>query len=140
MTENAVAKDIVDVAYRIHTVLGPGLFESVYEAVLASELEKRGLQLARQQPIPVVYEGTRFELGFRADLVVEDKVIVEIKSIADLAALHKKQLRQRLGISACSRSSTSMSRLTGQPAGAKYVSYRGKLCLACRWAGQRNGS
>jgi GxxExxY protein len=92
MTENAVAKEIVDVAYRIHTVLGPGLFESVYEAVLASELEKRGLQLARQQPIPVVYEGTRFELGFRADLVVEDKVIVEIKSIAEIAALHKKQL------------------------------------------------
>ena len=92
MTENAVAKEIVDVAYRIHTVLGPGLFESVYEAVLASELEKRGLQLARQQPIPVVYEGTRFEMGFRADLVVEDKVIVEIKFIAEIAALHKKQL------------------------------------------------
>ena len=92
MTENAVAKQIVDVAYRMHTVLGPGLFESVYEAVLASELQKRGLCLARQQPIPVVYEGTRFEMGFRADLVVEDKVIVEIKSIAEIAALHKKQL------------------------------------------------
>jgi GxxExxY protein len=71
MTENSVAKEMVDVAYRIHTVLGPGLFESVYEAVLASELQKRGLHLARQQPIPVVYEGTRFELGFRADLVVD---------------------------------------------------------------------
>jgi GxxExxY protein len=92
MTENSVAKEIVDVAYRIHTGLGPGLFESVYEAVLASELEKRGLHLARQQPIPVIYEGTRFEMGFRADLVVEDKVIVEIKSIAEIAALHKKQL------------------------------------------------
>ena len=92
MTENALAKDVVDVAYRIHTVLGPGLLESVYEAVLASELQKRGLHLARQQPIPVVYEGTRFELGFRADLVVEDKVIVEIKSISEIAALHKKQL------------------------------------------------
>jgi GxxExxY protein len=77
MTENAVAKEIVDVAYRIHSVLGPGLFESVYEAVLASELQKRGLHLARQQPIPVVYEGTRFEMGFRADLVVEDKVIAK---------------------------------------------------------------
>ena len=92
MTENSVAKEMVDVAYRIHTVLGPGLFESVDEAVLASELQKRGLHLARQQPIPVVYEGTRFELGFRADLVVEDKVIVEIRSIAEIAALHKKQL------------------------------------------------
>ena len=92
MTENAVAKEIVDVAYRMHTALGPGLLESVYEAVLASELQKRGLRFVRQQPIPIVYEGTRFEMGFRADLVVEDKVIVEIKSIAEIAALHKKQL------------------------------------------------
>lgn len=92
MTENSVAKEIVDVAYRMHTVLGPGLFESVYEAVLASELEKRGLRLTRQQPIALVYDGTRFEMGFRADLVVEDKVIVEIKSIAEIAALHRKQL------------------------------------------------
>ncbi len=92
MTENAVARDIVDVAYRVHTILGPGLFESVYEAVLARELEKRSLQVARQQPVPVVYDGTRFEMGFRADLVVEDKVIVEIKSIAEITALHKKQL------------------------------------------------
>jgi GxxExxY protein len=92
MTEDAVAKEIVDVAYRMHTVLGPGLFESVYEAVLASELQKRGLRLKRQQSIPIVYEGTRFDMGFRADMVVEDKVIVEIKSIAEIAALHKKQL------------------------------------------------
>ena len=89
MTENSVAKEIVDVAYRMHTVLGPGLFESVYEAVLASELEKRGLRLTRQQPIPLAYDGTRFEMGFRADLVVEDKVIVEVKSIAEIAALHR---------------------------------------------------
>jgi GxxExxY protein len=70
----------------MHTALGPGLFESVYEAVLAFELEKRGLLLTRQQPIPLVYDGTR------ADLVVEDKAIVEIKSIAEIAALHRKQL------------------------------------------------
>jgi GxxExxY protein len=92
MTENAVAQEIVDVAFRVHTVLGPGLFESIYEAVVASELEKRGLQIVRQQPIPVVYEGTRFEMGFRADLMVEDKVIVEIKSLAEIAPVHKKQL------------------------------------------------
>jgi len=73
MTENAVAKEIVDVAYRMHSALGPGLLESVYEAVLASELQKRGLRLARQQPIPIVYEGTRFEMGFRADLVSRTK-------------------------------------------------------------------
>jgi len=92
MTENAIAKEIVDVAYRIHTVLGPGLFESVYEAVLTSELEKRGLRVATQQMMPVVYEGTRFEMGFRADVVVEDTVIVEVKSIAEIAPVHRTQL------------------------------------------------
>jgi GxxExxY protein len=92
MSENAVAKEIVDVAYRAHTILGPGLLESVYEAVMASELQKRGLGVARQQMIPVVYEGARIEMGFRADLVVQDSVIVEIKSIAEIAALHRKQL------------------------------------------------
>ena len=89
MTEDHVAKQAVDAAYRMHTILGPGLLESVYEAVLAGELQKRGLHLVRQHPIPVVYEGTRFEIGFRADLIVEDKVIVEIKSIAEIAILHK---------------------------------------------------
>jgi GxxExxY protein len=91
-TEDSVAKEIVDAAYHMHTILGPGLFESVYETVLASEIQKRGLSVARQHPIPVVYKGARFEIGFRADLVVEDKVIVEIKSISDVVALHRKQL------------------------------------------------
>ncbi len=92
MTENLLAKEIVDAAYRIHVGLGPGLFESVYEEVLATDLQKRGLCFARQQPIPFVYDGTRFEMGFRADLVVEDKVIVEIKSVVAIAPLHTKQL------------------------------------------------
>jgi GxxExxY protein len=92
LTENAVAKQIVDVAYRVHSGLGPGLLESVYEAMLASELQKRGLSVAQQQVIPVVYEGTRYEMGFRADLIVENSVIVEIKSIAEILAVHKKQL------------------------------------------------
>ena len=82
----------MDAAYRIHCALGPGLLESVYETVLAGELRKRGLRAATQQPIPVVHEGTRLETGFRADLVVEDKVIVEIKSVSEIAAVHKKQL------------------------------------------------
>ena len=68
------------------------MLESVYEAVLASELQKRGLSVAQQSVIPVVYEGTRFEMGFRADLVVQNSVIVEIKSIVEITALHKKQL------------------------------------------------
>jgi GxxExxY protein len=91
-SEDAVAKQIVDVAYRAHRTLGPGLLESVYEAILASELQKRGLSVQRQQVIPVVYEGTRFAMGFRADLVVQDMVIVEVKSIAEITPLHKKQL------------------------------------------------
>ena len=99
LTENEIAREVVDVAYRVHVGLGPGLFESVYEAVLASELEKRGLHVCCQQPIPVVFEGTRFEMGFRADLIVEDRVIVEIKSIVDLGPVHKKQLLTYLRLS-----------------------------------------
>ncbi len=92
MTENAIAKEIVDAAFRIHTTLGPGLLESVYQTVLAYELGRRGLRAVSQQPIPVVYENVRIDTGFRADLVVEDKVIVEIKSVELLAPVHRKQL------------------------------------------------
>jgi GxxExxY protein len=92
MSENVVAKQIVDAAYRVHTTPGPGLLESVYQAALAYELEKRGLRVARQQAIPVVYEAVRIDSGFHADLVVEDKVIVEIKAVETIASVHKKQL------------------------------------------------
>jgi GxxExxY protein len=92
VTQDEVASQIVDVSYRAHTALGPGLLESVYQAVLANELRKRGLNVAQQQPIPIVYEDIRLEIGFRADLIVEGSVIVEIKSIAAIAAVHKKQL------------------------------------------------
>jgi GxxExxY protein len=92
LNENAIAKEIVDAAFRIHTKLGPGLLESVYDTVLAYELGRRGLRTVRQQSIPVVYEEVRIDTGFRADLVVEDKVIVEIKSIESLGPVHKKQL------------------------------------------------
>ncbi|HLP89504.1 MAG TPA: GxxExxY protein [Nostocaceae cyanobacterium] len=92
MGEDEISKEIVDAAYKIHTTLGPGLFESVYETVLAYELEKRGLSIVRQQAIPVVYEGIHFEEGFRADLIVENKVIVEIKSLEATHPVHKKQL------------------------------------------------
>jgi len=92
MTESAIAKEIVDAAFRIHTTLGPGLLESVYDTILAYELGRKGLRTVRQQPIPVVYEEVRIDTGFCADLVVGDKVIVEIKSIAVLAPVHKKQL------------------------------------------------
>jgi GxxExxY protein len=92
MDENAIAKEIVDAAFRIHTGLGPGLLESVYHAVLAHELGRRSLRIVQQQPIPVVYENIRIDTGFRADLVVEAKVIVEIKSVDLVAPVHKKQL------------------------------------------------
>ncbi len=92
MTGNAIAKEIVDSAFHIHVRLGPGLLESVYHAVLTYELGRRGLRMVCQAPIPVVYESVRIETGFRADLIVEDKVIVEIKSVEMLAPVHKKQL------------------------------------------------
>jgi GxxExxY protein len=92
MNENEIAQQIVDAALRVHIALGPGLLESVYQATLAYELEKRGLRVTRQQAIPVVYEAIRIDTGFHADLVVEDKVIVEIKSVETVAPVHKKQL------------------------------------------------
>jgi GxxExxY protein len=92
MTENEVAKVIVDCAYKVHTTLGPGLLESVYEAALAYELGTRGFQVERQKPLPVVYENVRLEEGFRADLVVSNLVIVELKSVEEVAPVHKKQL------------------------------------------------
>ncbi len=91
-SENEIATEIVDAAYRIHVKLGPGLLESVYEAILEHELNKRGLKVVRQKPLPVVYESMRFDEGYRADLIVEDKVIVELKSVEEVAAVHKKQL------------------------------------------------
>jgi GxxExxY protein len=92
MTENEIATIIVDAAYQIHTRLGPGLLESVYETTLAYELANRGLQMRRQQAMPVVYENVRMDIGFRADLIVADKVIVEIKSIDAISPVHRKQL------------------------------------------------
>lgn len=92
MTENEIARQIVDAAFKVHIRLGPGLLESVYEAVLAYELEKRGLNVQRQEPIRVVYEKVELEVGFRADLIVNQKVIVELKSVEQVAPVHKKQL------------------------------------------------
>ena len=92
MNENDIAKIIVDACYRVHTGLGPGLLESVYEAVLARELERRGLRVRRQVPVPIVWEDLEFDEGFRADLMVEDRIIVELKSVERTAPVHGKQL------------------------------------------------
>lgn len=87
-TENEIAKEIVDAAFKIHQRLGPGLLESVYEAILAYELRKRGLQVFRQVAVPVVWDDLRFEEGFRSDLYVENKVIVELKSQEQVIPVH----------------------------------------------------
>ena len=92
MRENEIATQVVDAAYRVHRALGPGLLESAYAAALAHELTKRGLQFEREQPVPIVYDGVVIDAGFRADLVVEEKVIVELKSVERLAPVHGKQL------------------------------------------------
>jgi GxxExxY protein len=96
MSENELSKIIVDAAFKIHTTLGPGLLESVYEAVLAYELEQRGCKVIKQQAIPVIYENVQLDIGFRADLIVNRKVIVEVKSIEAIAPVHAKQLRTYL--------------------------------------------
>lgn len=99
MTENEVAKIIVDVAFKIHTSLGPGLLESVYEAVMVHDLQKRGLRVGRQIALPFTYDGIAFEEGFRADLIVEDLVIVELKSVEQIHPVHPKQLLTYLKLS-----------------------------------------
>jgi len=98
MTENEIAKIIVNVAYNIHVKLGPGLLESVYEEILYYELKKQYLAVERQKAIPVVWEKIKMEIGFRADLVVENKVIIELKSIERIAPVHPKQLLTYLRI------------------------------------------
>ncbi|RFC41603.1 MAG: iron complex transport system substrate-binding protein [Verrucomicrobia bacterium] len=89
---NNISGQIVDAAVHVHMRLGPGLLESVYERVLAYELEKRGLAVERQVPVPITYDDIRFEEGFRADLIVEKSVIVELKSVETMAPVHGKQL------------------------------------------------
>ena len=91
MTENEISKQVVDAAYTIHVALGPGLLESVYETVMCHELRKRGLKVERQVAVPVVYDGLQFEEGFRADIVVEGKVILELKSVEHVLPVHSKQ-------------------------------------------------
>jgi GxxExxY protein len=88
----AISADVVDAALQLHRDLGPGLLESVYETLLAAELVGRGYAVSRQQPVDIEYRGIRFECAFRADLVVDAQVLVEIKSVERLNAVHAKQL------------------------------------------------
>ena len=92
MTENEIGKIIVDKAIQLHRVTGPGLLESVYEVLLAHELQSAGLKVNRQVSIPIKYNGINFEEGFRADIIVENTVIIELKSVESVSNVHKKKL------------------------------------------------
>jgi GxxExxY protein len=96
MTENELGTITVDAAIAVHRELGPGLLETVYEVALAYELQQRGLMVERQVPIPIRFKGINFDEAFRADLFVEDKVIIELKSVEKVTAAHKKQIQTYL--------------------------------------------
>ena len=91
MTENSLATAVVDASYKIHVALGPGLMESIYEVVLCHELKKRGIRTKRQIPVPIEYDGLKFDEGFRADVIVEDLLVLELKSVEHVVPVHKKQ-------------------------------------------------
>ena len=97
MSENEISRIVVDSAFKIHSILGPGLFESVYETVMEYELvNEHGLQVRRQVPIPVLWKQKKLEVGFRSDLIIENKVLVELKAIEKLAPVHSKQVLTHL--------------------------------------------
>jgi GxxExxY protein len=101
VTENELATIVVDVAYQIHTRLGPGLLESVYHAIMLYELRKRGLFVEFEKPVPVIWDELQLEVGFRADLIVEHKLIVELKSVEQVARVHKKQVLTYMRLTNC---------------------------------------
>ena len=93
MKENEIGKVVVDSAIAVHRGLGPGLLETVYEVALTHELQKRGLQVERQIPISIQYDGLTFDEGFKADIIVERKVVIELKSVEHASPAHKKQIQ-----------------------------------------------
>ncbi|MBI3814216.1 MAG: GxxExxY protein [Nitrospinae bacterium] len=101
MNENEIGKIIVNDAVTVHKELGPGLLETVYEIILAYELERHGLSVKRQVSIPIEYHGIKFDEGFRADILVENKVIIELKSVESVNKAHKKQVLTYLKLTGC---------------------------------------
>jgi len=99
LAENRVTETVIGSAIEVHRALGPGLLESAYEACLAYELGRRGLKVERQKPVPLTYGSVRLDCGYRADLVVEDRVMVELKSVDRLEPIHEAQLLSYLKIS-----------------------------------------
>lgn len=101
MTENEIAKQVFKLGLKVHRNLGPGLLESAYEACLYFELQESGLIVERQKSLPLIYEGLKLEAGYRIDLLVENKLIVEIKSVENLNDLHLAQILTYLKLSNC---------------------------------------
>jgi GxxExxY protein len=101
LSENEIGTIVIESAIKVHQALGPGLLESVYEIVLAHELQQRGLQAERQVAVPIVYEGIRFVEGFKADIIVNGKVVLELKSVEQVTPAHKKQIQSYLRLTGC---------------------------------------
>jgi len=99
MSENEISRIIVNCAFKVHNELGPGLLESAYEACLIHELLKEGVKVESQRPLPLIYKGIKIDCGYRLDIIVDDKVIVEIKSIEELSNIHTAQLLTYLKLS-----------------------------------------
>jgi len=101
MTENEIGKVVVDTAIAIHKTLGSGVYEIVYEVVLTHELKKRDLNVERQVSVPIEYDGIKFDEGFRADIIIDNKVILELKSAESITKAHKKQVLTYLRLTGC---------------------------------------
>lgn len=101
MNENEIAKEVVDLCFKIHTQYGPGLFESVYEEIFCYEWTKNGIPFLRQQPIPLIHESIKMDAGFRADVIIDNKVVIELKSVEVLAPVHYKQVLTYLKLTGC---------------------------------------
>ena len=101
MTENELSKIVVNCAYKVHKSLGPGLLESAYEECLFYELNKTDLKIEKQKALPLIYEEVRLEIGYRIDLIIENKLIVEIKSVETLNDVHFAQLLTYLKLTDC---------------------------------------
>jgi len=101
MTENEIGTTVIESAIAVHRELGPGLLETVCEVVLARELQDRGLTVERQVPVQIEYKGIRFDEGFRADIIVANRVILELKSVERVTAAHKKQVQTYLRLTGC---------------------------------------
>ncbi len=101
MSENEIAKVVFDLGLKIHRALGPGLLESAYEECLSYEIRKQGLKIEKQKPLPLVYEAVKLEIGYRIDLLVENKLVIEVKAIEALNDLHMAQILTYLKLSDC---------------------------------------